>query len=298
MGHPRLAGLLDGLVHVQEKYDGSQFTFWVEGGKLRIRSKRTEMHPDQPEGIFKPTVDYIKSIQSKLRDDVVYRGEAFRAARHNKLCYGRCPNGHLVLFDVQPQDQVERYWPPQEVEREAARLGLEPVRTLYSGLGMDVTGPFVQELLRQESSLGGCRIEGIVVKNYAKFDPGTHRVLMGKYVSEQFKEKMREKQPKAKKGPGDIGQTYANENRWFKAVQHLRDDGQISWSPRDIPLLIKEAQREIIDEDLDEVKEALWRLYKREVLKAAVKGLAAWYKEYLLLRGSEDEEGEGGGGGS
>ena len=53
MGHKAIAELLKGPVYVEEKVDGSQFSFGVdENGEIRVRSKGCELVLDAPEKMF------------------------------------------------------------------------------------------------------------------------------------------------------------------------------------------------------------------------------------------------------
>ena len=68
----------------------------------------------------------------------------------------------------------------------------------------------------------------------------------------------------------------------MKAFQHLRDDGLIEGEPRDIGKLIIEAQKDIVDECKEEIIDWLWKIYGKQLLRHAIKGLPEWYKEKLL----------------
>ena len=52
VGHKYLAELFNGPVVIEEKIDGSQFSFGVYDGVLKIRSKGQEIFPDAPEKMF------------------------------------------------------------------------------------------------------------------------------------------------------------------------------------------------------------------------------------------------------
>lgn len=54
LGHPALAGLFDGPVIVQEKVDGSQFSFGLLGQELVCRSHRVQLVLDAPDKMFEP----------------------------------------------------------------------------------------------------------------------------------------------------------------------------------------------------------------------------------------------------
>ena len=74
-----------------------------------------------------------------------------------------------------------------------------------------------------------------MVKNYAQFTQ-EKKVAMGKYVREDFKEQnamaWRVANPTQKDITQAIIETYRNEARWRKAVQHLRERGELDNSKR------------------------------------------------------------------
>src|SRR5712672_2755316 len=85
LGHKAIQDLLTGPVLVEEKVDGSQFSFGifevpVQGGydprngeqtginpgdlrELKVRSKGAVMHPDAPEKMFTEGVNAVKAVQ-------------------------------------------------------------------------------------------------------------------------------------------------------------------------------------------------------------------------------------------
>ena len=97
----------------------------------------------------------------------------------------------------------------------------------------------VPGFLDRESVLGGQKIEGVVVKplNYDLFGPDK-KCLMGKFVSESFKEIHGVEWKKENPAPTDVVQAIAasvrTPARWHKSVQHLRERGLLQDSPRDI----------------------------------------------------------------
>lgn len=127
----------------------------------------------------------------------------------------------------------------------------------------------------------------MVVKNYHKpFLLGGQPIpiMAGKFVSEAFKEvHKREWKDKTTKGGWELLiNSYKTEARWQKAVQHLRDDGVLENSPRDIGGLIKSIQTDIVEEEKENIKEDLWKLYHKDILRATISRFPEWYKEYLL----------------
>jgi len=293
-GKSEIADLFQGPVVIQEKVDGSQFTFWLDDeGLPRFRSRGTEINPADTKSPFARSVASVLAVHELVGLDamVVYRGEALSKLKHNELKYGRAPKGHVVLFDCQVAGAHETYTTPEWTAAEAVRLGLEPVPTLYAGPGEDFDQELLTTYMERTSVLGGCLIEGVVVKNYSRRDKGGDdgKALMGKFVRAEFKEKMKNR---IKKGPVDVvaelGARYCTAARWRKAIQHLRDAGTLTGTKADIPLLYKEVNRDLIEEEETDIKEILYKSFRKQVLKGATNGLATWYM--AVLAEVEEEE--------
>ena len=79
IGHPNTQKLFKGPVVVQEKVDGSQFSFGVREGQLLMRSKRQDIYPPAVPKMFEPTVATAVNLFDKglLTEGWYYRGEAF-----------------------------------------------------------------------------------------------------------------------------------------------------------------------------------------------------------------------------
>lgn len=109
-------------------------------------------------------------------------------------------------------------------------------------------------------------------------------VMSGKYVSEKFKEVHVRDWKKEHTGKGKLEvaiSQYKSEARWNKAIQHLRENGELAGTPADIGRLIKEVRFDITLEEKENIKEELWKIYKDDFLRNAVFGLPEWYKKKL-----------------
>ena len=283
MGHAQVKDLFKDPVLIEEKVDGSQFSFGFIDGKLRCRSRGQELNVDAPERMFIPAVETAQRLQAegKLLDGWTYRGEYLSKPKHNVLAYNRIPKACIILFDVNTGQ--ESYLSRAEKEQIAADLGLEIVPKLFEGVVTDQT--MFEQLLSRESYLGGPRIEGVVAKSYGKFGADGH-ALMAKYVSEEFKEKHGKEWKKIAPGQGDIIETlvanYKSEARWAKAVQHLREAGKLTDSPRDIGPLIREVQSDVLAESESEIKQQLFDWAWPRIERSIIARLPEWYKARLL----------------
>jgi hypothetical protein len=289
LGHPALVDLLDGEVTVEEKLDGSQFSFGVIAGELRMRSKGQEIVPDAPEKMFSFAAEKALELEADLQPGWVYRCEYLRSPHHNALSYNRVPAGHLALFDIEvsPNDFLD--YPSKY--RVADDLGLEVVPEFNGPLDLPLDLERFNDLLGSESFLGGPTIEGIVVKNYRRFGRDG-KILAGKFVSEAFKEVHEREWKKANPTRTDLVQAlvvaHRTEARWQKAVQHLREAGELEDADRDIGKLIREIHRDIDEECAEDIKDTLWKWAAPKIKRGASGGVADWYKRLLAERQFEE----------
>lgn len=294
LGHRALEHLLDGPVYVEEKVDGSQFSFGVdECGDLRVRSKGATMHVDAPEKMFTRAVETAKALRTVLHPGWTYRAEFLAKPKHNTLAYARVPLRNVIIFDI--NSGHESYLTHAEKRAEAERLGLECVPLLHEGVigSVEQFRPF----LERESILGGQKVEGVVVKpvGYQLFGTDKKAVL-GKFVSEAFKETHARVWKETNQGPVEITQKIAEAvsgpARWAKSVQHLREAGQLEDSPRDIGKLLAELHVDVEKECREEITEALWAWAWPHIRRRIAYGFPEWYKDELLKKQFEEKERE------
>lgn len=289
LGHAGLAELFLDPVVIEEKIDGSQFSFGLIDGVPRFRSKGQEIIPlpdgsvPAGAGMFQQAVRTVMSRISQLKPEWVYRCEFLNKPKHNTLAYDRVPEGGLIVFDIEIAE--ESFLNSEARAYEVKRIGLESIPVLFEGewTAGDMLG--IEKLLDTVSVLGGSKIEGIVIKNYARFGRDK-KILIGKYVSEAFKEVHRgdwkQRNPNREEFIAALAGSYTTPARWAKALQHLTEAGQVEGSPRDIGLLVKEVPEDILEECGKEIQDALfdhfWPLIRRQVIR----GLPEWYRDQLL----------------
>lgn len=292
LGHRAVQEIFQDPVLVEEKIDGSQFSFGRFGDELLIRSKGAVMNIDAPERMFNHAAETVKRIAPMLTNGWTYRGEYLQKARHNGLAYDRIPNQHVILFDINTGNEC--YLSAAGKAEEAERLGLECVPILYQGVVPDIA--FFRTFLDRVSVLGGQKIEGVVVKNYARYTIDG-KAMLGKFVSEAFKEiqsgHWREDNPTQTDVVDRLIEKFKTPARWGKSVQHLKEAGVLTNSPKDIGMLLKEVQKDTKAECLEEIKDYLakWALPKIE--RGIIGGFAEWYKDELLklqFDGNENSE--------
>ena len=268
-------------VYVQEKMDGSQFSFGMFEGIPFARSRNQMIDFDDP-GMFSKGVESVKAFHERkvLEEGWIYRSEYISKPKHNTLEYDSTPNYWIVLFDVMVG--LEDYMRWRMVQEVAGMLNCPFARVYAEGvLG---SGAFsLDEFLGKSSILGG-PIEGVVIKNPGIFDENG-KPLVGKYVSEEFKETHQARWKKQAVNKGNLIETltaqFYSEARFQKAVQHMEETGRILNAPQDIGPLMKEISIDFWDECEEEVKEAALKFIRKDLQREITRGLPEWYKEKL-----------------
>lgn len=309
LGHKALTSqdFLGGPVLIEEKIDGSSLSWKLspqEGGTgvqvgeyyLRCRSKGAELNLLAPEKMFLKAIEEVQSRAHLFILGWTYRAEYLMRPKHNALAYDRVPRGHLIIFDIDRGNEDYLSW--EEKAECAVHLDLEVVPKLFHGVVHDTQ--VLRSLLETPSILGGQKVEGIVIKRYDLFGPDK-KVLMAKFVSEDFKEVHAREWKLSNPKSGDILdmliQKYHTSARWQKAVQHLQEAGKLQGAPQDIGLLFKEVPADIAKEEAEAIKETLFQWAWPKITRGVTAGLAEWYKQRLLEQSlsqpSTESKGEG-----
>lgn len=296
IGDKQISTLFDGEVEITEKVDGSQLGFGKVDGELFVRSKGKEQDLDNPDMMFEKAVEYIKSIEDRLPDNMTFYGEWLNKPKHNTLAYDRTPKNGIALFGAY-NSVTREHFSMAYIEAFAKEFDVDTVPLLYRGTEANAEG-VLDMVKNQVSFLGGQNIEGVVVKRYTPWMfmgqiPQT--VMSGKYVTEEFKEVHIKNWKKENTGKGKLEvaiSQYKSEARWNKAVQHIRDDGNLTGTPKDIGGLIKEVRIDIEAEEKENIKDQLWAIYKNDFLASATNGLPQWFKSKLVLGDINGEMGK------
>ena len=271
-------------VEVTEKVDGSQIAFgWVED-KLQMRSKNAILDIYNPPNLFAPAVAHICTKETILKDMFsgwTFYGETLCKPKHNILKYDRVPKGHIALFGAINGNYVKA-----DLWSVSRYLDIDCVPILYKGHvnSYDELNAF----LEQESFLGGCSAEGIVIKNYNRalnWRGIWLPLICGKYVTERFKETHKKDWTKLHTNKGKLEELkleMQSEARWEKAVQHLEEKGELTNEPKDIGKLIPELRKDLIEEECEYIKNRLWYIFKDDIIKNVVRGFPEWYKQRLM----------------
>lgn len=291
IGHTMVADLFNGPVIIEEKVDGSQISFLrTHQDELIIRSKGADQTFSGGDSMFNAARLSIESRFELMQRGRTYRGEYLSKPHHNALTYSRVPNGNIIIFDIDDPSAIpgggQRFLSPIEKLIEADRLGLEVVPMLWNGPVKpdDIVQKVMDFVRTTESVLGGPKIEGVVVKNYAQYTR-EKKYAIGKWVSEEFKEVHREAW-----GTGVprvafeqvLAAEYRTDARWLKAIQHLRENGVLENAPKDIGPLMKEINADVLKECRDEISEKLFEHFWKTISKGITLNFPQWYKDRLL----------------
>jgi hypothetical protein len=289
LGHQQAIDVLDGPVVIQEKVDGSQFSFANINGDLLCRSKGQQIgEGGNCEGMFRKAVLTAGLIMDTgtLPEGMVVRGECLEKQKHNTISYSRVPIGNIAIWDISTQDGSEIYLQPEDVREYGTMWGMEVVPTYFAG---SITGPELRalskDLLQRQSFLGGAKIEGIVIKNYKKCD-SFGKMMAAKIVADGFKEQNSENW-KAQSHGSAIDQIIASfqcEAIWRKAIQHAAEEGVLLNEPKDIGYLVGAIKRDFHDEHGEAIKKKIFREFYSDIERGIMKGFPEWYKAQLAER--------------
>lgn len=183
LGKEETDGILEGVVHIEEKIDGANVSIWWEDGQIHCGSRTREL----TEG-FNGFVDWVRNNRSLLflfthRPNVRLYGEWL--VRHT-IAYRETSYRQFYLFDVTeqtPGEEAEAFWTREDVAMLAGEYELS--RPFYHG---SITNPKHEDIkpFVGLSTLGE-HGEGVVLKNHEFRDKfGNH--TYAKIVTEAFKE--------------------------------------------------------------------------------------------------------------
>ena len=289
-----LEDLAKGKVVAEEKIDGSLLRVRCNGDERLFGSKNIVWDAEHPlDGMFAPGVIELTKLLSGFlpQNSVTIYGEYLAKPRQNTLSYERVPKHNFVVFDVllnDPQHGEEwSFMGYGEKKQFSESLDLEVVQLLEESEFPIINLEKINTLLQKDSMLGKEKIEGIVFKNYGL--QRTDRLFLGepvfaKYVRPEFKERNDAAwRTSTKKGFMEaLVERHASPARWAKAMFRLRDDGKLTWSPRDIPEIMKEVMRDLKEEEGQNIQIDLFEHFWRDICKGIVRGIPEWYQAKLI----------------
>lgn len=287
LGNHMVADIFDDEVEITEKIDGSQIGWRWIGDNFVVRSHGREIYNEAigltcDDPMFIKAVDHLVSVKQTIPRGIMFYGECLCKPRQSTLTYNQTPLNYIALFGAQFDDESWTSWVNLRYFAALMHIDIAPLLVARG----KTNAQQALELLDMESFLGGQKIEGIVVKSFKPWMPfGTiEYIKSAKIVSERFKETHREHWGYSNTSQGgleSLKQSIRTEARWRKAIQHLREDGEFTDDLRSIGPAIKRINVDIEEEEKEDLKEALWNLYRKDLLRAATNGFAEWYKLQL-----------------
>ena len=291
LGQPLVAEIFDNPVEITEKVDGSQCRIQLTDEFVNCGSKN--MIPADGK-MFGLAHDQAKRIWNSdawrgFGDDVTLFMEFLNKEKHNVLIYGRVPSNNLYLFGAIVDDE---HFQTEELLKLADKLDIEPPHILASEVSIDNQDD-INEHLKTPSVLGNTILEGVVIKNYHNSYPALLAStqaffgypLVGKLVREDFKERLNKEWSGKKQRETPLTKVtteFLTEARFHKAIQHLKDNGELTYEMKDLKNIIPEFYRDLIDEEHDEIvklaMEDFWRHLKRKCDNYTVQE----WKRYLV----------------
>jgi hypothetical protein len=281
IGAPLVSTIFDNEVEVTEKVDGSQCRIELTEDSVMVGSKNQgiadhnmfEIAHDQGERIHKET-DW-RTLGSK----VTLFCEFLNKPNHNTIKYDRVPLNNLYLFGAMVGDTQDHMITGGLIEM-AKHLEIDPPNVIICGLVESVEE--LKEFMTHQSYLGGSAVEGVVIKNYNRtYDPlQVHSQeyigypMAAKYVREDFKISNAKQWNTIdrKKGVDAIVDMFLIGDRFQKAIQHLDEEGKITYTKKDLQHLIPEFFNDLMDEK----KEVMTGMIMGDVFKALKKRANAY----------------------
>ena len=274
--------------YIQEKVDGSQFSFYNDGKTLRFFNRGKKKLPPYA-GPFKRTANALSHLD--FPTGVVFHGEAIGSRQHNVLTYGRMPRYGFVLFGA---ERDNKHLTPSELTKLAKETDLELAPIIYVNKDESVD-PYekICELMQErlQSFLGG-DAEGMVLKHLSYTNSkGEVCASKFKFVYPKFQEVHKNKRTKHVETVDGFLEGLVT---WFplqprlsKAAFRLRDNGKIDIDSDDPETrrrngtrVKRELRRDLEKECEQLIKDELWVFFSKRILDAAVEGAV---EEYVNL---------------
>ena len=283
--------IFDTPVEISEKLDGSMnrlnFTdSHVECGSKNVNIADTKMFEiayQQAERIWKD------DVWRTFGDDVTLFCEFFNKKCHNIINYNNLPLGNLYLFGCIINNQ---HLGSNELLELAKELKIEPLNILESNIKINDPDTLMG-YLDGDSGLGGGIREGIVIRNHSfLYDhlSTSSQAYVGfpvsaKLVRDDFKERLKKGWGEKKKRETPLAMVekeFLTDARFHKTVQHLRDDGDITYEMNNLKDIIPEFYNDLLDEEKDEITKLAMRDFWQQLKRKCDNFVVKEWKAYLL----------------
>ncbi len=293
-------GIYDGHIIVEEKIDGSQIRIKITSTGDIICGSHNSKEDLPPDTMFNLGVEQAEKLFKDFtpEHEITVFAEYLKSPKQNTIPYGRVPKHNLMLFDVMVDTL---YLSRKDKEIFAEKWDMEITPVLFQGDASEISKddkilPSKQEeFLALKSVLGHAdkgfqTIEGFVIKNYDKlydvnrfrnFEESTHPWMCIKIVNEKFKEVNHEENPNRTNKFQELKDNYRTEARCVKTINNLNEQGVLKGDLSDLRLLVPAMIQDITDEEKEGIKDALWRMFGKEITGYASKEMIPSYKKFL-----------------
>lgn len=257
---------------VQEKLDGSNGSFTVEDGELKVFSKRLELNEHETlRGLYPYIQDFVNNHpkKEKLLKDLekyIFFGEWL--VKH-KAVYKEDKYNQFYLFDVYDKTTQE-YLPPSSVPEVANYYDMNTVDTFLvvsAGEGTDAT---IEEILKLvgKSALTAKENtgEGIVIKSLEAKSGEVEDYY--KIVSKEFKENKHKKMKDKSKNTEGIADYAVTENRMEKMIFRAIEEGRLSEDDlrlENFSKVVKEVNTDFVEDIMTEEKEEILNRVEKQI---------------------------------
>jgi len=291
LGRVETEGVFEGRCDILEKVDGSQLRWRVdiETKTLLVGSKGQRIDTNDPPKLFKKSVESLLKINIDRFDwNVVYFGEAFSKPKHNKIQYGRVPDGNIMLWAAY-DTSVRRWFNHNELMMDASIFNIECVG-LVDIVDRAPTPEQLEKYMKVGSALGGSNVEGVVIKNHWNYKVEQDMALckQAKFVSQEFRETMGVKINKTS-DIRDIVLMLKEEAIWHKAIQRVKESANEPMTDRHIGQVVREVHNDIDNEFKPLILEELWKMHSKNIKRLACKGVADYFKRQMALTQLEED---------
>ena len=267
---------------VEEKLDGSNFRFWLEGGKLKFGSRRVNgVGSEQWEKIIQYLRENIN--RENLKKDVIYIGEAMRKHTIN-YNFDKIPK--FIGYDVLEKKTGKPLNINESIEL-FHQINLEFVEILFEGKVKEWFKEDIQQYLETSAYYDG-KPEGIVIKNYNRLNK-YNRPLFAKKVTERFTEKKSKSDntnhKPSKKNTEYIIEKYVTKARVRKIINKLTLEEGEKLERSLMQKLIPHVSEDVLQEEILEiysdskVKKIDFRIFSQLIPKKCIKVLDTMIEE-------------------
>lgn len=289
LGHKSTAEVLNvgDRIIIQEKLDGANASFSLEGGELHSFSRRLKLDESNTlGGFYQFVLDKFETAKELLNENYIYFGEWLNPHKVKYEGYQK----QFFLFDI--WDKVnQQYLDFDVVETEAKKLGLNLIPIFFKG-----TYESYQQLEQYigktmlNGKLGDKELgEGIVVKNVDYRDRFGNQMFV-KLVVDDFREVQKQKKPKDhtafKNAPEFLlAESLVTKARVEKIIFKLRDEGLIGdeIEQKEVGVIFKECNVRTYEDLIKEESDSITPELDVETFRKHVSNFTKKFaREYLM----------------